>query len=103
MPDPKPPADLDALKRDQLDKVAAEAGVPDPGKLPNKDAVIDAIEAPNPALAVVADEATERTWKVTGGSTVHDTPTGGTFAAVLTPQIALLVEGGHITDITEEG
>jgi hypothetical protein len=34
---------LDAMKRDELDAYAAERGVADPGALPNKQAVIDAI------------------------------------------------------------
>jgi hypothetical protein len=37
--------DLDALKREDLDKLALELGVEDPDKLPNKGAVIEAIEA----------------------------------------------------------
>lgn len=36
---------LDGLKRGELDARAAAAGVPEPEKLPNKDAVIDAIRA----------------------------------------------------------
>jgi hypothetical protein len=36
---------LDALTRPELDELAAGVGVEDPGKLANKQAVIDAIEA----------------------------------------------------------
>lgn len=37
--------DLSAMKRADLDEHARKAGVEDPDKLPNKQAVIDAIEA----------------------------------------------------------
>jgi hypothetical protein len=91
------PDDLTKLKRDDLDKIAAEAGVPNPDDLPNKDAVVEAIEAPNPALAPVpeADES-EVEWLVIGPRRVHDTEPGGTFTATPSEQIALLVESGHI-------
>lgn len=36
--------DLGKRKRDELNKLAADAGVEDPGSLPNKDAVIEAVE-----------------------------------------------------------
>lgn len=89
--------DLTRKSRDELDKIAADAGVPDPDALPNKDAVVEAIEAPNPALEPEppADPG-EVLWKVIGSSTVHDTKPGGTFRMRPSPQTALLVESGHI-------
>lgn len=104
MPDKTKPADeptaaeLAKLKRADLDKAAAEAGVPNPDELPNKEAVVEAIEAPNPALAPVpeADEG-EKTYEVVADRRVHDTDPGGQFTADLKPeQEALLIESGHI-------
>lgn len=43
------PDDLMELKRSQLNEIAAEAGVTDPDKLPNKEAVIDALRNPSAA------------------------------------------------------
>lgn len=98
------PDDLKKLKRDELDKEAIKAGVPDPDELPNKDAVIEAIEAPNPALAPVPDaDKGEVQWTVVGPNRVHGTAPGGTFAAAESPQIALLVESGHIERSNVEG
>jgi hypothetical protein len=37
--------DLGALNRDQLDERAIELGIEEPGKLPNKNAVVEAIQA----------------------------------------------------------
>lgn len=92
--------DLARLKRAELDKLAADAGVPNPDELANKDEVIAAIEAPNPALAPVPDpEPGERTWKVIGPHKVHDTAPGATFTADLpAAQAALLIESGHILE-----
>lgn len=96
--------DLTKLKRPALDKLAAEAGVPDPGKLPNKDAVAEAIEAPNPALAPEPDpEPGEVEYEVIGPHPVHGTATGGKFTALIAPsQLALLMESGHIKPTTEK-
>jgi len=109
MPDLKPVADLDleALKRDELDKVAAEVGVPNPGKLPNKDAVIDAIEAPNPALAPVPDPddaPRDRGYVVTGPHGVLGYAPGDTFTATIpAEQEAFLIEVGHLKHVNREG
>jgi hypothetical protein len=89
--DPKPAAkDLDdaalaKIWRDELNEVTAEAGV-------------DAIEAPNPALAPVPDTTQgAKTYTVVGPNVVHDTPPGGDFTRDLKPeQEALLIESGHI-------
>lgn len=48
--------DLDVLSREALNAVAEEAGVEDPGKLPNKAAVIDAINEVRDAEELGADE-----------------------------------------------
>jgi hypothetical protein len=52
--DPDDRVDLTKLGRDALDARAAEVGVEDPDKLPNKQAVIDAIEAATATEAAVA-------------------------------------------------
>ncbi len=114
MPDPKSKAtaaddaaaaELLKLTRDDLNEAAADAGVPNPDELPNKEAVIDAIEAPNPALAPIPEpEPGEQTYKVIGPHRVHDTNPGGTFAAdIAAPQLALLIESGHIELLNSEG
>ncbi len=103
--DPALPDDLTALKRAELDKLAADAGVPNPDALPTKEAVAEAITAPNPALAPVPEpEPGEQTYKVIGPHRVHDTAPGGTFAAdIAAPQLALLIESGHIELLNSEG
>lgn len=89
--------DLEQLKREELDKVAANAGVPDPDSLPNKDAVIDAINAPNPALVAKTAPRVAQTYVVTGPRRVHDTDPGDEFTALFTPeQEAALITAGHI-------
>jgi hypothetical protein len=95
---PEDAKDLKKLKRDELDDVAADHGVPAPEELPNKDAVIEAIEAPNPALAPPPPPPrTEQTYKVVGPVPVHDTKPGGEFTALLSAdQEAHLIEAGHI-------
>ena len=113
MPDTaKNPVDLDgkalkALTRDELDEAATAAGVPDPEALPNKGAVVEAIEAPNPALAVVADPADgvhERGYEVICDRVVLDHKPGESFTAVIpAAQEALLIESGHIKRINMEG
>lgn len=103
-PDPKTfaddPDELARLKRAELDKAAAKAGVPNPEALPNKDAVIEAIEAPNPALAPPPDhsgEPRERAYKVIGPHVVLGHAPGADFSALIPPaQEALLIESGHI-------
>lgn len=105
MPD-KPKADeptaaeLKRLKRDDLNEAAAEAGVPNPDELANKDEVIEAMEEPNPALAPVPEpdpDEGEVEWEVIGPQRVCDTPPGGKFTAALpATQRALLIESGHI-------
>lgn len=48
VPEPEPAAadvPLADLKRPELDKLAADLGIEDPAKLPNKGAVVEAIEA----------------------------------------------------------
>ncbi len=99
MPSDPKPADLAKLKRDELDEAATKAGVPDPEALPNKEAVIDAIEGPNPALAPVTavEEPRERKYVVVGTSLVYGHARGETFkATIAAPQEALLIESGHI-------
>ncbi len=90
--------DLTKLKRDDLNEIAADAGVPNPDELPNKDAVVDAIEAPNPALAIVPEpDEGEVEWTVTAPVEVLGHKPGSTFKADLPAnQKALLVESGHI-------
>lgn len=114
MPDPKPDLtadELKKLKRDELDKVAAQAGVPNPEDLANKEEVIEAIEEPNPALVqpeVIPDPVPppmpdpepapgERAYLVTGPHIVHGHQPGSKFAATI-PAVseALLIESGHI-------
>lgn len=104
MPDIKAD-DLTKLKRDDLNEIAAEAGVPNPDDLPNKDAVVEAIEAPNPALAPVPEpDEGEVTYKVIGPCKVHGHAPGETFTADLNPEAeALLIESGHITRSNPEG
>lgn len=90
-------ADLKKLKRDDLNEAAAEAGVPNPDELANKDEVIEAIQEPNPALAPVPDEPGEQTYTVVGPVEVHGHKPGSDFTAELPPeQEALLIESGHI-------
>jgi hypothetical protein len=106
MPDPKAAKadDLTKLKRDDLDKAAAAAGVPNPDDLPNKDAVVEAIEAPNPALAPVPEpDEGEVSYQVIGPCRVHGHAPGETFTADLKPEAeALLIESGHIKRTTPE-
>jgi len=80
-----------------------DPGLPDDP--PNKDAVVEAAEAPNPALAPVPEPAPgEQTWKVIGPHRVCDTAPGGTFTADLpAEQKALLIEAGHIELSNLEG
>ncbi len=98
---PTPPADDTpdlTNTRDELNEAAADAGVPDPESLPNKEAVLDAIEAPNPALAIVPEpDEGEVEWTVTAPVEVLGHKPGSTFKADLPAnQKALLVESGHI-------
>jgi hypothetical protein len=95
--------DLDKLHRDDLDARARAAGVQDPEALPNKAAVIEALESrTNPALVPAVEAAAPKTYVVVGPRRVHDTDPGKTFTALLTPgQESALIEGGHI-EITKE-
>lgn len=96
-------SDLEKLTREDLDDVALDRGVPDPASLPNKEAVIAAIGAPNPALAVVEPEREPVEYEVVGPRRVHETEPGGTFTALLTAeQEAALIEGGHIKPTKKE-
>lgn len=96
--------DLTKLKRDELDAVAADAGVPNPDELPNKEAVVEAIEAPNPALAIVAEAEGPVEYEVTAPVEVHGHKPGEKFTAIPDKQKALLVESGHIKRTnTQEG
>ena len=93
------PKALKRLPRDELDRVAADAGVPDPDDLPNKDAVVEAIQEPNPALAPVAEntEPVERAYTVIGPHIVLGHQPGSEFTALIpAAQEALLIESGHI-------
>lgn len=105
MPDTPSPDELKDLTRPKLDKVAAKAGVPNPDALPNKDAVISAIEAPNPALAPEPPPPrSEQTYTVCGPVPVYDTRPGETFSRLLTAeQEQHLVDAGHITLETDGG
>lgn len=89
---------LKALKRDELDKLAADAGVSNPDALPNKDAVVEAITGPNPALVPEPEtELGEQEYTVVGPHRVLDHAPGDTFTALIhDPQRALLIESGHI-------
>ncbi len=106
MPDQTPPEDLTPaalkkLKRDELNDIAADAGVPDAEDLASKDEVIAAI--PNPALEPEPEpDPGEVPWKVIGPRRVHDTNPGDTFRMRPSPQTALLVESGHIERLTTE-
>ncbi len=97
-------AELKRLKRDELDDVAAEAGVPNPDELPNKDAVVEAIQEPNPALAPEPEpEPGEETYKVIGPHNVLGNAPGSKFTATIpADQKALLVESGHIKRLNPE-
>lgn len=90
--------ELKALKRDKLDKLAADAGVPNPDALPNKAAVVDAITSPNPALVEEPEvEPAEEEYTVVGPQRVFGHAPGDTFTALIhDPQRALLIESGHI-------
>jgi len=103
-PDLDPKA-LKALTRDELDKAAAEAGVPDPEALPNKGAVIDAL--PNPALAPAADpdaEPRDREYLVSGPQAVLGHQPGEQFTATIPAgQEAFLTEVGHLRRVNPEG
>lgn len=124
MPD-KPKADptpeeLKRLKRDELDKVAEDAGVPNPEDLANKEEVIERIEhnpalvpkpepEPDPAEVIAAQPdpepgPEERAYEVIGTQhPVFGHGHGEKFAAAIPPeQEALLVESGHIKRLNEE-
>ena len=112
------------LTRDELNDIAREAGVPDPDSLPNKEAVIEAVEEvrarPNPALvpepepepdpvevaAAMPDpepEPDERAYQVTGPHIVLEHKPGEKFAArIPAEQEALLIESGHIKRLNQE-
>lgn len=99
MPDAKP-EDLKRLKRDELDEVAADAGVPAPEQLPNKDAVIDAIDAPNPALAVVPPDDVPGTYVVTAPTAVHGHQPGEQFSMLIpADQEQLLIQSGALQKV----
>lgn len=49
--------DLASMSRDDLNAKAAEAGIADPDKLPNRDAVIAALEAQGAEVVVPAEPA----------------------------------------------
>ena len=108
MPDrtPEPedltPAALKKLKRGELDEVAADAGVPDPEDLANKDEVIAAI----PSAAFEPEPPApprEREYEVIGPVAVHGHKPGSKFTALMQPpQEAHLIEAGHIKRTSEE-
>lgn len=89
--------------RKQLDRAARKAGVPNPEDLPNKDAVEEAIEAPNPALVPSPPPPpSEQTYQVTGTQRTLEHDPGETFTATLDPdQEAALIWGGHIKRVKE--
>lgn len=84
--------------RKQLEAEALKHGVPNPDDLPNKEAVIEAIETPNPAL--VPDPPpppVEAAYTVTGTQRVLDHDPGETFTATLPPdQEQYYLTGGHL-------
>lgn len=90
--------------RDELEQRATEAGVPNPERFPNKGALTEAIEGPNPARAPDPPAPPgERTYRVTGPRVVHDTAPGDTFTATLTVEHeASLLDAGHIQRIDKE-
>ncbi len=102
MPDRTPPTDdlgpaaLKKLKRDELDNVAADAGVPDPEDLATKAEVIAAI--PNPALAPEPPAPpAERGYIVNGTQPVFGYAPGERFTKTLTAeQEAMFIAGGHL-------
>lgn len=113
------PEDLKRLKRDDLDKLAEEAGVADPEALPNKEAVIERIEhnpalvqepepEPDPVQAVAAlpdpePEPDEHSYEVIGPLNVLGHEPGEKFtAAIPAGQRALLIESGHIKRLNPE-
>jgi hypothetical protein len=99
----KDPKDLKKLTREELDAAAADAGVPAPEELPNKDAVIDAIDAPNPALAPIPPEdAGPGTYIVTAPTAVHGHQPGEKFSMQLpADQEALLIQSGALRKVAD--
>lgn len=103
--------------RKELEREAKKAGVPNPEELPNKEALAEAIEQPNPALVPPPEpepdpaEAAaqpepepapdERAYQVVGRQhAVFGHAPGSKFAAAIPPdQEALLIESGHIKRI----
>lgn len=116
---PDLPDDLMDLTRDELDELARDRGIPDPEGLPNKEAVVEAIEAPNPALvpepepepeveaaAPVPDpepEPGEHAYEVVGPHEVFGHKPGAKFtAAIPAEQESFLIEVGHIKRLNQE-
>lgn len=97
-------SDLTDKTRPELEDIARDAGVPNPEDMPNKEALAQAIEGPNPALAPDPPAPPgERTYKVIGPRVVHATQPGGTFTATLTPaHEQSLLDAGHIQRTDEE-
>lgn len=97
-------SDLTDKTLDELDKIAAKAGVPDPEGLATKDDVAAAIERGNPALVPEPEPGPgERTYLVIGPHVVYDTPPGQTFTATLAADHELsLIDAGHIQIQTKE-
>lgn len=96
--------DLTKKKRAELDKLAAAEGVPNPASLPNKDAVVEAIEAPNPALVPEPPPPPGPCeYRVTGAQRVLDHDPGETFTATLpSEQERFLLDGGHLAKTKEK-
>lgn len=93
--------DITRWQRTALDKLAAQIGIPGTINLPDKDAVLRAIQArveehtravePEPPSVVA------RIYRVVGPCQVAGTKPGKTFAHIYTPEHeAALIEGGHI-------
>jgi hypothetical protein len=97
-------SDLTDKTRPELEDIARDAGVPDPEDLPNKQALAQAIEGPNPALAPDPPPPRgEQTYRVVGPREVLGRTRGDTFKVTLTAEHeASLVEAGHIIRVDDD-
>lgn len=56
----------------------------------------------NPALQAIPEESVAKRYKVIGSTTVHDTPPGGEFTAIIPPaQESLLFQSGALTIVED--
>lgn len=116
MTDPRhyTPEDLDEMHKEDLETIADARGLQVTGSGADGNVLVEDLHHAilahqdqagiNPALEPIAqpDEPIERTYRVVGPHTVHNTAPGSQFTAALAPtQEAHLIEGGHIIRITQ--